>query len=206
MIRILIMIALAVAVSEALSAAKRYDIRLQKRAAVRFRAAAAKRHSRILDEHFARIPMMNERILQVARILLRFALGVTFLVSVADRFGALGPNGARNVSWGDWKHFVQYVAVLNWFVPKALIPALSVVETAIETMLGIALLFGIWQRIVAWCSAGLLLSFALTMSVALGVVAPLSYSVFTAFGAAFLLGEIAPASSGLSAADSTRQK
>jgi hypothetical protein len=31
--------------------------------------------------------MMNERILQFARILLRFALGVTFLVSVADRFG-----------------------------------------------------------------------------------------------------------------------
>jgi hypothetical protein len=42
--------------------------------------------------------MMNERILQFARILLRFALGVTFLVSVADRFGALGPNAARNVS------------------------------------------------------------------------------------------------------------
>jgi uncharacterized membrane protein YphA (DoxX/SURF4 family) len=151
--------------------------------------------------------MMNERILQVARILLRFALGVTFLVSVADRFGALGPNGARNVSWGDWKHFVQYAAVLNWFVPKALIPALSVLETAIETMLGVALLVGIWQRIVAWCSAGLLLSFALTMSVALGVVAPLSYSVFTAFGGAFLLGAIsASASRGLYAADSTSRK
>jgi hypothetical protein len=34
--------------------------------------------------------MMIERILQFARILLRFALGVTFLVSVADRFGT-GP-------------------------------------------------------------------------------------------------------------------
>lgn len=135
--------------------------------------------------------MMNERILQVARILLRFALGITFLVSIADRFGALGPNGARNVSWGDWKHFVQYVAVLNWFVPKALIPALSVLETTIETVLGIALLVGVRQRIVAWCSAGLLLSFALTMSFALGVVAPLSYSVFTAFGAALLLGAVA---------------
>ena len=135
--------------------------------------------------------MMNERIFQIARILLRFALGVTFLVSVADRLGALGPYGGRNVSWGDWKHFVQYVAVLNWFVPKALIPALSVLETTIETVLGIALLVGVWQRLVAWCSAGLLLSFALTMSFALGVVAPLSYSVFTAFGAALLLGAVA---------------
>ena len=31
--------------------------------------------------------MMNERMLQFARILLRFALGVTFLLSVAVRFG-----------------------------------------------------------------------------------------------------------------------
>jgi uncharacterized membrane protein YphA (DoxX/SURF4 family) len=124
-------------------------------------------------------------------MLLRLALGITFLVSVADRFGVLGPYGAKSVSWGDWKHFVEYVTVLNWFVPKALIATLSVVETAIETVLGVALLFGIYQRIVAWCSAGLLLSFALAMSAALGVVAPLSYSVFTAFAAAFLLGAVA---------------
>lgn len=44
--------------------------------------------------------MMNERILQVARILLRFALGVTFLVSVADRFGALGRTRPE-VSFGE---------------------------------------------------------------------------------------------------------
>ena len=136
--------------------------------------------------------MTNERVLQVARILLRLALGITFLVSVADRFGALGPYGARNVSWGEWKHFVQYVATLNWFVPKALIPALALLETIFETALGVALLVGVWQRIVAWCSAGLLLSFALTMSIALGIVAPVSYSVFTAFSAALLLGAVAP--------------
>jgi uncharacterized membrane protein YphA (DoxX/SURF4 family) len=135
--------------------------------------------------------MTNERILQLARIILRLALGITFLVSIADRFGALGAYGARNVSWGDWKHFIQYVAVLNWFVPKALIPALAAMETGIETALGIALLAGVWQRLVAWCSAGLLLSFAVTMSLALGVVAPFSYSVFTAFGGALLLGAAA---------------
>lgn len=73
---------------------------------------------------------------------LRLALGITFLVSVADRFGALGPYGAKNVSWGDWNHFVRYVAILNWFVPEALIPALSVLETTIETALGVALLVG----------------------------------------------------------------
>lgn len=35
------------------------------------------------------------------------------------------------------------------------------------------------------------MSFALTMSIALGITAPLSYSVFTAFGAALLLGAVA---------------
>ncbi len=152
--------------------------------------------------------MTNERMLQVGRIILRLTLGITFLVAVADRFGVLGPYGAKNVSWGDWKHFVEYVAVLNWFVPKALIPTFSVVETAIETVLGVALLLGIYQRIVAWCSAGLLLSFALTMSVALGIVAPLSYSVFTAFAAALLLGAVSHArsSSRASAVDSAVQE
>jgi uncharacterized membrane protein YphA (DoxX/SURF4 family) len=149
--------------------------------------------------------MTSGRILKIARMLLRLALGITFLVSVADRFGVLGPYGAKNVSWGDWKHFVQYVATLNWFVPKALIPALSALETIIETTLGIALLVGIYQRIVAWCSAALLLSFALTMSVALGIVAPLSYSVFSAFAAALLLGAVARprTNSSLSTVDST---
>jgi len=45
--------------------------------------------------------MTNERLLQIVRLFLRLALAVTFLVSVADRFGWLGPYGTRNVSWGD---------------------------------------------------------------------------------------------------------
>lgn len=135
--------------------------------------------------------MNDERILQIARVFLRLALGITFLVSIGDRFGWLGPYGGKNVSWGDWTHFVQYVAVLNSFVPKSLIPGLAVLETIIELGLGIALLLGIYQRVVAWSSAALLLSFALTMSIALGIVAPLSYSVFTALGAALLLGAVA---------------
>jgi putative oxidoreductase len=112
-------------------------------------------------------------------------------VAVGDRFGWLGPYGSKNVSWGDGSHFVQYVALLNSFVPKSLIPGLAVLETVIELGLGIALLLGIYQRVVAWSSAALLLSFALTMSIALGIVAPLSYSVFTALGAALLLGAVA---------------
>ena len=135
--------------------------------------------------------MNNERVLQIARVFLRLALGITFLFSIGDRFGWLGAYGSKNVSWGDWAHFMQYVAVLNPFVPKTLIPGLAVLETVIELGLGIALLLGIYQRVVAWSSAVLLMSFALTMSMALGITAPLSYSVFTAFGAALLLGAVA---------------
>jgi putative oxidoreductase len=135
--------------------------------------------------------MTNERILQITRVVLRVALASAFLVAVADRLGLLGPYGSRNVSWGDWKHFEEYVAVLNWFIPKALIPALSALETVIETGLGLGLLVGIYPRIVAWSSAVLLSSFALTMTIALGLLAPLGYGVFTAIGAALLLGAIA---------------
>ena len=133
------------------------------------------------------VDMTDARILQISRVFLRLALSITFLVSIADRFGWLGGPGSKNVSWGDWKHFVQYVAVLNWFVPKVLINNLAVLETIIECALGIALLLGLYPRLVAWCSAALLMSFALTMSIALGVVAPLSYSVFSAAGGATLL-------------------
>jgi uncharacterized membrane protein YphA (DoxX/SURF4 family) len=137
--------------------------------------------------------MTNERIFQIARVFLRLSLGITFLIAIGDRFGLLGPHGSKNVSWGDWTHFVQYVAVLNWFVPKALIPALAVLETTIELALGVALVLGIYQRVVAWSSAALLMSFALTMSIALGIIAPFSYSVFSALGGALLLGTVAPA-------------
>jgi len=135
--------------------------------------------------------MTNERRIQVIRHALRVALGAAFLVAVADRLGFLGPYGSRNVSWGDWKHFEQNVAVLNWFLPKALIPALSALETVIEAGLGLLLLAGIYPRIAAWGSAVLLSSFALTMTIALGILAPLSYGVFTAAGAALLLGAVA---------------
>jgi hypothetical protein len=61
----------------------------------------------------------------------------------------------------------------------------------IETGLGVGLLVGLYPRIVAWSSAALLCSFALTMSIALGILAPLGYGVFTGIGAALLLGAVA---------------
>jgi len=64
--------------------------------------------------------------------------------------------GIERARWGsvlgDWKHFVQYVAVLNWFVPKVLIKGLAVLETVIEFGLGVALLLALLHHWAIRCS------------------------------------------------------
>ncbi len=91
---------------------------------------------------------------RIAPLLLRLALGVTLLSAVADRFGIWGPPGAATVAWGDWTHFVAYTAKVNSFLPSALAPALAIVATAAEALLGITLILRSlrWRddRIV-WC-------------------------------------------------------
>jgi putative oxidoreductase len=58
-------------------------------------------------------------------ILLRLALGVTFLTAVADRFELWGQFGTPNVAWGDFARFTQYTGELNPWAPAALVPALA---------------------------------------------------------------------------------
>ena len=95
--------------------------------------------------------------------------------------------GAPNVAWGAWQPFIDYVAKLNWFAPPASIPILAWTSTVAEVILAVGLLVG-WQlRWFALAAGLLLLSFAITMTLALGVKAPLDFSVFAAAGGAFLL-------------------
>ena len=115
---------------------------------------------------------------RIAPLLLRLALGATLLSAVADRFGIWGPPGAATVSWGDWTHFVAYTAKVNSFLPSALAPALAIIATAAEALLGITLILGIFRRPVAFASAALFALFAGAMIVSFGVKAPLNYSVF----------------------------
>jgi uncharacterized membrane protein YphA (DoxX/SURF4 family) len=124
----------------------------------------------------------------VSTVLLRLALAISFLSAVADRFGFWGVYGQPNVSWGNYGRFVDYTAKLNWFLPAAMIPALAMIATVGETVLGLLLVLGWNTRIVALLSGGLLATFALTMTVALGVKAPLDLSVFSAAAGALLLG------------------
>jgi uncharacterized membrane protein YphA (DoxX/SURF4 family) len=121
-------------------------------------------------------------------VFLRLALGITFLSAVADRFGLWGAYGQPNVAWGNYGRFVEYTVKLNWFLSAAIIPALAAIATVAETLFGLLLLLGWKTRVTSLLSGLLLISFALTMTMALGVKAPLNFSVFSAAGGALLLG------------------
>jgi uncharacterized membrane protein YphA (DoxX/SURF4 family) len=76
---------------------------------------------------------------------------------------------------------------LNWFAPAPIVSFLAWAATFSETVLAVGLIVG-WQ--LRWFALGsglLLLSFALTMTLALGIKAPLNYSVFAASAGAFFL-------------------
>ena len=120
-------------------------------------------------------------------VFLRLALGVSFLSAVGDRFGFWGAFGRPHVTWGDFLDFIAYTAKLNWFMPSATIPALAWASTCAEFLLGVALVLGAFTRVAAFLSGLLLLLFALVMAFALGLQAPLQFSVFSASAGAFLL-------------------
>ena len=91
------------------------------------------------------------------------------------------------MSWGDWSHFVAYTAKVNSFLPSSLAPVLAGVSTAAEGLLGIAFILGIFRRPVALAGAVLFALFAGAMTLSFGVKAPLNFSVFVDFAAAFIL-------------------
>src|SRR5215469_16624573 len=130
-------------------------------------------------------------LLAFSSVFLRFALGLSFLSAVADRFGFWGSFGEHHVAWGTFARFVAYTGQLNWFLPKGTITTLAIVATCAETILAVLLLLGWQTRTAALLSGVLLLLFAVTMAAALGIKAPLDFSVFSASGGAFLLAGIA---------------
>jgi uncharacterized membrane protein YphA (DoxX/SURF4 family) len=137
---------------------------------------------------------MNPRwrgLTKFSSVFLRLALGISFLSAVGDRFGFWGVYGQPNVAWGNYARFVNYTAKLNWFLPAGMIPGLAIVATAAETLFGILLVLGWKTRTTALLSGVLLTIFALTMTAALGMKAPLDFSVFSAAGGALLLGAFA---------------
>lgn len=138
--------------------------------------------------------MMNQRWAGWAKfssVFLRLALGTAFLSAVADRFGLWGAYGQPNVAWGDYARFVAYTAKINWFLPAAVIRVVALISTVAETIFGLLLILGWKTRITALLSGVLLILFALAMTMALGVKAPLNLSVFSAAAGALLLSTCA---------------
>ena len=149
---------------------------------------------------------MFKRMALLSSVFLRLALGISFLSAVADRFGYWGAFGQRNVAWGDFARFTAYTARLNWFMPATTIPVLAWTSTCAEILLGLALILGAFTRIAALLSGLLLLLFALCMTLALGLEAPLSLSVFSASAGAFLLATCSEYGCSIDSFRRTRQR
>src|SRR5215475_6360680 len=77
--------------------------------------------------------------------------------------------------------------------PRGRVPVAGWASTVLEVALAVGLLVGVRLRAVAVATGVLLLVFAVTMTVALGPEAPLSYSVWPAAAGAFLLASLRPA-------------
>ncbi len=120
---------------------------------------------------------------RLATFYARFALGAAFLSAVAARFGLWGENPGPD----SFKHFLEYAAEVNSFLPAFTIPFLAWAATVAETFLGVALVLGIWARLVALAAALLLALFGTAMAISFGIKSPLDYSVFSASAGALLL-------------------
>ena len=128
-----------------------------------------------------------EKFSSFAQLYLRVAIGVSYLVFGFDRLGVWGNYGEKNVSWGDWEHFMKYAAEVMSFLPAELVSLFAIVATIAEIVFGVLLLLGKWTRVAAFGSGILAFLFAISMAISFGVVSPLSYSVFTVSAASFLL-------------------
>lgn len=126
--------------------------------------------------------MTDQKVL-FPQLFLRFAIAVTMLSAVADRFGFWGENSA----WGNWENFEKYTKQLTFFLPEILSTFSAYTATFLEIIFPLMLIFGFKTKIAAYGTGFLLLIFALSMTIALGIKAPLDYSVWVGSSAAFLL-------------------
>jgi uncharacterized membrane protein YphA (DoxX/SURF4 family) len=127
--------------------------------------------------------MTGKNDIQFPQLFLRVAIAVTMLSAVADRFGFWG----KNSTWGNWENFEKYTKQLTFFLPESLGAFSAYAATFLEILFPLMLILGFKTRIAAYGTGFLLLIFAFSMTIALGVKAPLDYSVWIGSAAAFLL-------------------
>ncbi|WP_293916694.1 MULTISPECIES: DoxX family protein [unclassified Sphingobacterium] len=119
-----------------------------------------------------------------SQLFLRLAIGITLLSAVADRFGLWS---AAYSTWGNMDAFIAYTGQITSFMPAVMTNLNAYFATAAEIILGILIMLGFKTRIAAISCGILLLIFALSMTVTLGVKATFDYSVWIGSAASFLL-------------------
>src|SRR6266404_1860085 len=103
-----------------------------------------------------------------------------------------GPPGTPGVSWGNFRNFTTYTAQVNSFLPAVVIPALAVIESVIEGILGLAMLLGACLRVTGWASSALLFLFGIAMTISLGVTSQFPFAVFVLAAGAWVLAILGP--------------
>ena len=132
------------------------------------------------------ITVKDSKFASYASVLLRIGIGVGFLSAVADRFGLWERLGNR-MSTGGILTVLGKPHRLNWYLPAGMIPPLGVIATGAEILFGLLLVVGWRTRVAALLSGLLLLTFGVSMTLALGIKAPLNFAVLTGIGGAMLL-------------------
>ena len=118
------------------------------------------------------------------KLFLRFAISVSFLSAVADRFGLW----AADVSaWGNWTNFLEYTKLINPWLPDFLISPIGILATGAEIIFALCLIVGYKTELFAKLSGYLLLAFALSMALSTGIKGVFDYSVLSVSAGAFAL-------------------
>jgi len=118
------------------------------------------------------------------KLFLRFAISVSFLSAVADRFGFWN----KEVSaWGNWTNFLEYTKLINPWFPDFLISPIGILATTAEFIFALCLIVGFKTELFARLSGYLLLVFALSMAFSTGIKGVFDYSVLSVSAGAFAL-------------------
>lgn len=127
---------------------------------------------------------------RIPQLYLRLALGLGFLIPVADRIGWIGSPGQKGVSWGNWENFTVYTNMLLPFLSRQMASAMGMFATIAEILIGLFLIIGYKTRIAAYGGFLLTLIFAICMALFIGIRAPFNYSVFSDSAGSLLLAFI----------------
>lgn len=131
-----------------------------------------------------------ENSFKTPQLLLRLAIGITFLTPVLDRLGILGAAGTGNIEWGNWENFINYTTTLMPFFDRPMVNVMGLIATVSEATIAIALIIGFKTKYAALGSSLLTLTFIIFMATSVGIQKPINFGVFTASAASFLLSRI----------------